>query len=59
MSNIYRISVKSIWFITSVSFSVSLFSFCFYDRSIAESGVLKFLTIIVYDAMYASVRFLL
>jgi hypothetical protein len=39
--------VTSIWFITSVIFSVSLFSFCFYDQSIAESGVLKTPTIIV------------
>ena len=33
-----EVSVKSIWFITSVSFTVSLFSFCFQDLSIGESG---------------------
>jgi len=47
------ICVKSIWFITSVSFSVSLFSLCFPNLSIDESGVLKSPTIIVWGAMYA------
>jgi hypothetical protein len=32
---------------TSVSFKVSLFSFCFQDLTIDESGVLKSPTIIV------------
>jgi hypothetical protein len=32
---------------------VSLFSFCYHDLSIAESGVLKSLTIIVWGAMCA------
>jgi hypothetical protein len=49
---IYRY-VKSIWFITSVSFTVSLFSFCFHDLSIAESGVLKSPIIIMWGAMCA------
>jgi hypothetical protein len=31
--------------ITSVSFTMSQFSFCFNDLSIAESGLLKSLTI--------------
>ena len=43
--------VKSIWFITSLSFTVSLFSFCFNDLSIGESGVLKSPTIIVWGSM--------
>jgi hypothetical protein len=42
-----HIYIKLIWFITSVSFSVSLFSFCFHYLSIAENGVLKSLNIIV------------
>ena len=41
------------FFITSVSFTVSLFSFCCHDQSIAESGVLKSPTIIVCNAMCA------
>ena len=45
--NVLYISVKSICFITSVSFTVSLFTFCFHDLSIGESGVLKSPTIIV------------
>ena len=32
---------------------MSLFSLCFYDLSIAESGVLKTSTIIVWDAVCA------
>ena len=36
---------KSIWIITSVSSSVFLFSFCFHDLFIDESGVLKSPTI--------------
>ena len=36
---------------TSLSFTVSLFSFCFNDLSICESGVLKSPTIIVWDSM--------
>ena len=54
--------VRAIWFITSVSFAVSLFSFCFHDLSIAESGVLRFPTIIVWGAMcfelYSKVSFM-
>ena len=42
-----KISVRSIWFITCVSFTVSLFSLCFHDLSIAESRVLKSPTITV------------
>ena len=49
----FYISVKSIWSIASVSFTVSLFSFCFHDLSIAESGVLKSPTIIVWGMMCA------
>ena len=45
-------SVKSIWFITSISFTVSLFSFHFNDLSIADSGVLKSPTPIVWRSMY-------
>jgi hypothetical protein len=48
----YR-SVKSIWFITSVSFMVSLYSFCFHDPSIDECGVLKSPTIFVSSAICA------
>ena len=33
---------------------MSLFSFCFDDVSIGESGVLKFLTIIVWGSMCVS-----
>ena len=46
-------SVRSIWFITSVSFNVSLYSFCFHDLSIAESGVLKSPNIIVFGVIFA------
>jgi hypothetical protein len=46
-------SIKSICFITPVSFTVSLFSFCFQDLSIDESGVLKYPTIIVCGVMCA------
>jgi hypothetical protein len=38
--------VKAICFVTSVSFTVSLFSFCFHDLSFDESGVLSSPTII-------------
>ena len=44
---------RSICFITSVSFTVSLFNFCFHDLSIAESRVMKFPTIIVWGVMCA------
>ena len=37
--------VKSIWFITSVSSTLCLFSFCFNDLFIGESGVLNSPTI--------------
>ena len=43
--------VRSIGFITSVSFTVFLLSFCFHDLFIAESGVLKSPTIIVWGVM--------
>ena len=47
-----QVSVKSICFTTSVSFfTMSLFSFCFQDLSIDESGVLKSPTITVCSAM--------
>ena len=44
--------INSNLFITSASFTVSLFSFCFHDLSIVESVVLRSLTIIVRGAMY-------
>ena len=55
------ISINSSWFKVSASFAVSLFSFCFHDLSIGESGVLKSPTIIVWGEMYfwALVGFLL
>ena len=37
--------------ITSINFTVSLFSFCFNDLSIDECGELKSLTI-MWDSMY-------
>ena len=46
-------SVKSNWSNASMSFTVSLFSFCFPDQYIEESGVLKSLTLIVLGAMHA------
>jgi hypothetical protein len=46
----YRYLLKIIWSITSVSFTVSLFSFCFQYLSIDESEVLKSPTIIVCGA---------
>ena len=49
----FHIYVKSNWFKASISFTVSLFSFCFPDQSIEESGVLKSPTIIVLGAMCA------
>ena len=45
--------VRSIWLITSVSFTVTLLSFCFHDLSITESGVLKSPTIVVWGSMCA------
>jgi hypothetical protein len=42
-----KCSVKYSWFITSFNLTVSLFSFCFHDLSIGESGVIKFPTIIL------------
>jgi hypothetical protein len=33
--------VRSIWFITSVGSSISLFSSCLYDLSTGKSGVMK------------------
>jgi hypothetical protein len=35
------VAVRSIWSITSSSFTVSLFSFCFDDLSIGENGILR------------------
>jgi len=49
--SVLKVSVKSIWFITFVSLSMSLFNLCFHDLSIDENGVLKYLTIIVWGAM--------
>ena len=49
--NVLLISVKSIWFITSLSFTVSLFCFWFNDLSISETGVLKAPTIFVWGSM--------
>ena len=43
----YSASVRSIWFITSVSSSISLFCFYLDDLSFGESRVLKFSTISV------------
>ena len=45
------ISVNPIWFITSVSFTLSLFSFCFNGLSINESKVLESPMIIVWGSM--------
>jgi hypothetical protein len=50
--NVLYISVKSIWLIISISFNVSLFSFCFNDLSISESGVLKSLNTIVWSSKW-------
>ena len=47
------IYVKTNWSNASISFTVSLFSFCFLDLSIEESGMLKSPTIIVLGAMCA------
>jgi hypothetical protein len=54
-------SVKSIWFVTSVSVTVSLFSFCVHDLSIDESAMLKSPTILcgVQHVLQALVKFLL
>ena len=52
-SYVLYLSVKSIWFRTSVSFTVSLFSFCANDQSTGESGVLNFSTVIVCASVYA------
>jgi hypothetical protein len=52
--NFLKISVKFFWYrpkVNSVNFTMSLFSFCFHDPSIDESGVLKSPTIIVWGAM--------
>ena len=45
-------SIYHNWFINSASFSAFLFSFCFHDLSIDESGVMRSPTIIVWGAMY-------
>ena len=59
--NVLLISVKSIWFVTSVSFTVSLFRSCFNYLSVGESWVLKSSTIIVWRSMWvwAIVKFIL
>ena len=59
--NILYIYVRSIWFITAASFTVFLFSFFFHDLSIAESWLLKSLTVIVgvWYVLWAWVKFLL
>ena len=49
----YRKLLKTIHLIISVRFTLSLFSFCFHDLSIGESGVLKSPTIIVCGTMCA------
>ena len=51
--NVLSIPIKSIWFITSVSFTVSLFSLSFPHLSIDESMVLNSPTIIVWCLMCA------
>ena len=43
-------SIKSIWFITSVSSLISLLGFCLVDLSIGEKGELKSPTISVWGA---------
>lgn len=45
--NVLLICIKSIHFITSATFIVSLFKFSFKDLSVGESGVLMFPTIIL------------
>jgi hypothetical protein len=42
---------KSIWFLTSLSSTMSLFSFCFNALSIVENRLLKSPTIIVSGSM--------
>ena len=44
--------MKSIWFITSIGFSVSLLTFCFIDLSIGGSRLLKSPTNIVWGLMH-------
>ena len=46
--------VNSNWFITSASFTVSLFSFRFHDLSIDESGVLRCPTIMCIGMYFLS-----
>jgi len=41
-----RYLLKTIWFITFISFTVSLFSFCFNDLSVGEHGDFECPTII-------------
>ena len=48
-----RYLLKTSWSIPSVSFIVSLFTFCFHDLSTDNSGVLKSPTIIVWGVMWA------
>jgi hypothetical protein len=50
--NILHISVKFIWFITSVSFTMAPLSFCFNDLPNGESGQLKSPNIIGWGPMY-------
>ena len=49
--NVLLISVKSIWFITSLSFTVSLFISCLNDLSIGEREVLKYTSTVVWGSM--------
>ena len=51
--------VKPIWFITSVSFPVTLFSFCFNDLSIAVSWNLLVLLCEVQCVFWVQITFLL
>ena len=52
-----RNMLNPFFFLTSVSFNVSLFSFCFHDLSIDKSRVLKSPTIIVWGANVGALTF--
>jgi hypothetical protein len=60
--NVLLISVRSIWFITSVSFIIPLFSCCLNDLSIGKSGMLKSPAINVWgsicDLIFSNVSFI-
>ena len=55
-------SIRSIWFIMSVSFIIFLFSFCLYDLFIGESEILTSPTIhvwgVIYDLSFSNVSFM-